>query len=75
MIEIYQSIHGKMPGFKEDMEEIAKNWDTITFDERVIQINSVIVKYRNQRANGTVKSEYPITHTPPPTDLHLLLPP
>jgi hypothetical protein len=57
MIEIYQSIHGKMPGFKEDMEEIAKNWDTITFDERVIQINSVIVKYRNQRANGTVKSE------------------
>ena len=57
MIELYQSIHGKMVGFKEDMEEIAKNWDSISFDERVIRINSVIVKYRNQRANGSVKSE------------------
>ena len=70
MIELYQSIHGKMVGFKEDMEEIAKKWDTISFDERVRSINSVIVKYRNQRANGTVKSEYPITHTQPPTVLH-----
>jgi len=70
IIELYQSIHGKMVGFKEDMEEIAKNWDSTSVDQRTSSIYKVVVKYQNQRAHGTVKSEYPITHTQPPTDLH-----
>lgn len=57
IIELYQSIHGKMPGFREDMEEIAKNWNTSTINERTSSIYKVVVKYQNQRAHGTVKSE------------------
>ena len=52
-IEIYQSIHGKMAGFKEDMEEIMDKWDILSFDERSSNIHTIIVKYRNQKAHGT----------------------
>jgi hypothetical protein len=51
-IEIYQSIHGKMVGFKEDMEEIMDKWDILSFDERSSNIHTIIVKYRNQKAQG-----------------------
>lgn len=55
-IELYQSVHGIMPGFKEDMDAITEIWDILTFDERVSSIHTILVKYRNQRANGTVKN-------------------
>lgn len=53
-INLYESIHGKMDGFKEDMEIIVDNWDTLTFDERTSSIHKVIVKYRNKKANTIV---------------------
>jgi len=55
-IELYQSVHGIMPGFKEDMGAISEIWDILTFDERVSSICTILVKYRNQRTNGTVKN-------------------
>jgi hypothetical protein len=55
-VDIYESIHGVMPGFKEDMTAIAEIWDILTFDERTSSIYTILVKYRNQRTNGTVKS-------------------
>ena len=39
---------------KEDMEEIEKKWDTMTYDQRTSEIYSVMVIYQNQRANGSV---------------------
>jgi len=51
-IEIYQSMHGKLAGFKEDMEEIMDKWDILSFDERSSQIHKIVVKYRNQKAQG-----------------------
>jgi len=54
-IELYQSVHGIMGGFKEDMEKIAEKWDQLSFDERKSSIYTVMVKYQNQRAHGTVK--------------------
>ena len=54
-IEVYQSVHGVMAGFKEDMEGIEKKWDTMTYDQRTSEIHSVMVKYQNKRANGSVK--------------------
>jgi hypothetical protein len=54
-IEVYQRVHGVMDGFKEDMEEIEKKWDTITYEQRTSEIHSVMVKYQNKRANGSVK--------------------
>lgn len=56
VIDIYQSVHGIMPGFKEDMQAIASDWDTMSFDERTKSIHRVIVKYQNQRAHNSVKS-------------------
>jgi hypothetical protein len=55
-IELYQSVHGTMGGFKEDMEKIAEKWDRLSFDERKSTIYTVMVKYQNQRAHGTVKT-------------------
>jgi hypothetical protein len=51
-IEIYQSIHGKLLGFKEDMEEIMDTWDILSFDERSSKIHKIVVKYRNQKTQG-----------------------
>lgn len=51
-IEIYQSIHGKLLGFKEDMEEIMDTWDILSFDERSSKIHKIMVKYRNQKTQG-----------------------
>jgi hypothetical protein len=56
VIDIYQSVHGIMAGFKEDMQAIASDWDTMSFDERIKSIHKVIVKYQNQRAHNSVKS-------------------
>jgi hypothetical protein len=53
-IEIYQEIHGKMAGFQEDMEEIIKKWEILSFDERTGNIHTVLTKYRNQKAHGSV---------------------
>jgi len=63
-VDIYESIHGVMPGFKEDMTAIAEIWDILTFDERTSSIYTILVKYRNQRTNGTVKS---IANAPAPS--------
>ena len=41
-----------MAGFKEDMEEIMDKWDILSFDERSSNIHTIIVKYRNQKAQG-----------------------
>ena len=54
-IDIYQNAHGVMSGFKEDMETIAEKWDTLSFDERTSAIYSVMVKYQNKRAYGSVE--------------------
>lgn len=55
-IELYQAVHGEMGGFKEDMEFIAKHWDTLSFEQRNDSINKIIVKYRNKRTNGTIET-------------------
>lgn len=55
-IEIYQSVHGILPGFKEDIEHLVSLWDTISFDERMSQIYKIMVKYQNKRAHGTLKN-------------------
>ena len=55
-IELYQAVHGEMGGFKEDMEFIDKHWDTLSFEQRNDSINTVIVKYRNKRTNGTIET-------------------
>ena len=54
-IELYTDIHGQMGGFKEDMDVIANEWLQLTESERNTKIHSVIVKYRNQRAQNRVK--------------------
>lgn len=51
-IKLYESIHGKMDGFKEDMEIIVDKWDSLSFDERTLSIHKVIIKYRNKKAKG-----------------------
>jgi len=53
-IEIYQDIHGKMAGFEEDMKEIMEKWEILSFDERTDNIHTVLTKYRNQKAHGSV---------------------
>jgi hypothetical protein len=54
-IELYQAVHGVMGGFKEDMEELADTWNVLSFDERTSGLYSIMIKYQNQRAHGTVK--------------------
>ena len=56
-IDLYQSIHGVMIGFKDDMELLAENWDKLSQDDRKSSIYKIMVKYQNQRAKGSVKSE------------------
>jgi hypothetical protein len=51
-INLYESIHGKMDGFKEDMQIIVDKWDSLSFDERTLNIHKVIIKYRNKKAKG-----------------------
>jgi ribosomal protein L34E len=58
-INLYESIHGKMDGFKEDMEIIADNWDSLSFDERTSSIHKVIIKYRNKKANTIIEYTSP----------------
>jgi hypothetical protein len=55
-IELYQSVHGILPGFKEDIEDIVSLWDTITFDERMSRIYKTMIKYQNKRAHGTLEN-------------------
>jgi len=57
-IDIYQNAHGVMNGFKEDMEVIAEKWDIMSFDERTTTIYSVMVKYQNKRAYGSVEFKH-----------------
>lgn len=54
-IELYQAVHGVMGGFKEDMEELADTWNILSFDERTSGLYTIMIKYQNQRAHGTVK--------------------
>jgi hypothetical protein len=54
-IELYQAVHGEMGGFKEDMEGLADTWSVLSFDERTSGLYSIMIKYQNQRAHGTVK--------------------
>jgi len=54
-IELYQAVHGVMAGFKEDMEELADIWGILSFDERTSGLYTIMIKYQNQRAHGTVK--------------------
>ena len=51
-IELYESVHGIMNGFKEDMEGLADIWDVLTFDERTSGLHTIMIKYQNKRANG-----------------------
>lgn len=59
-IELYQAIHGIMGGFKEDMESLAEIWNILSFDERSSGLYTIMIKYQNQRANGTVKKITPV---------------
>lgn len=54
-IELYSGIHGEMGGFREDLNAIANEWKNLSYSERNARIKSVIVKYRNQRAQNRVK--------------------
>jgi hypothetical protein len=54
-IELYSGIHGEMGGFREDLNAIANEWKNLSYSERNTRIKSVIVKYRNQRAQNRVK--------------------
>jgi hypothetical protein len=49
-VELYTQIYGQMGGFKEDMHAIANDWSGLTFIQRNARIQTVLVKYRNQRA-------------------------
>jgi hypothetical protein len=51
-IQLYESIHGCIDGFKEDMEEIARVWDTLSLEQKNTNLTKVIIKYRNQKAHG-----------------------
>jgi len=55
LIELYTGIHGEMGGFREDLNVIANEWSTLSYAERNTRIQTVIVKYRNQRAQNRVK--------------------
>jgi len=54
-INIYTGLHGEMGGFKEEADEIAKLWDTLSIDDRNLKIKTLLIKYRNQRAQNRVK--------------------
>jgi hypothetical protein len=53
-IILYESVHGDMPGFSEDMEELSNAWKTCSEEERRSNLHKLLVKYQNQRA----KSKY-----------------
>jgi hypothetical protein len=53
LVELYQSIHGKMEGFAGDIQYIATEWNTMDFHARTCAINKIVIKYRNKRANST----------------------
>lgn len=52
-IDVYESVHGNMKGFKEDMESISEVWDTLSLNERTARIKTTMIKYQNQRANSS----------------------
>ena len=54
-IEVYTKIYGKMGGLKEDLDTIANEWNTLTVIERNSCIKTILIKYRNQRAQNRVK--------------------
>jgi hypothetical protein len=54
-INIYTGLYGEMGGFKEEAEEISKLWGTLSIDERNLKIKTLLIKYRNQRAQNRVK--------------------
>lgn len=58
-IDIYIGLHGEMEGFKDEAEEIAKLWSTLSIDERNLKIKTLLIKYRNQRAY--IRGKEPLT--------------
>ena len=49
-IDAYVSVYGEMVGFKDAIEYLSKIWESLSFNERVIQIKKIMIKYRNIRA-------------------------
>ena len=49
-IDTYVSVHGIIPGFKDEIEHLSKCWETLSFDERTLEIKKIMIKYRNIRA-------------------------
>jgi hypothetical protein len=54
-IDTYVSVHGIVPGFKDEIEHLSKSWDSLSFDERTEQIKKIMIKYRNIRAYNSSK--------------------
>ena len=54
-INIYKGLYGEMGGFKEEADELADSWETLSIDDRNSKIKTLLIKYRNQRAQNRVK--------------------
>jgi hypothetical protein len=56
-ITIYTGIYGKMGGLKEEADALAESWSTLSKEDRKEKITTLLVKYRNQRAQNRVKPD------------------
>lgn len=63
-IDTYVSVHGVIPGFKDEIEHLSTTWATLSFDERTLQIKKIMIKYRNIRAYAGSKEVHPAPSTP-----------
>ena len=62
-IDTYVSVHGVIPGFKDEIEHLSNSWETLSFDERTLEIKKIMIKYRNIR--GYAASKQSISKTEP----------
>ena len=50
VVKLYESVFGKTNGIKEDMAELAKEWNTLTGVEQKNSFEKYVTKYNNVRA-------------------------
>ncbi len=48
-VEIYETVHGEIDGFKEDMKDLADSWKTFTQEDKTSKLHTLLVKYQNRR--------------------------
>jgi hypothetical protein len=47
LIELYESVHGKIEGFDEDVKTLAQSWKTV--NDKNIELNKLLIRYQNIR--------------------------